>query len=640
MPTIDYWIQIENHAWDTVPWERYGPGVFGTDRMTGKQFPRGASPATLISPETLVTRNVYMHLPLTEDALILRRYTANWAKPDDRKVNPWDLNEPDPTDNGTMGTIPGPVIECNAGTRDTVVVHFRNKDFRKNKSVKARAHSLHPHGFVFKPTSDGAYPLTPPDPAPINAVGPEAALWAQVGVTGPNKQGDRVPPGGTFTYTWETLGWPSTAGVWLYHDHSICDMENVEAGAIGIIVIHNVPADTNNDFLITPADLPNGTFTDSPVSITCFPFDFEVERVGILPHDLSGLGLTEGLSPGMGGMPGMSGMPGAAPRAKAVKSSRGGGNPKPGANVGPPVLERLIQRGDLLLEANADFSIFRRYCIRNYRNPPSQALYLLLFHSLDKGPPGQMYINGRTFLGNTPTLIAGTSTKMRFGVVGMGSDFHTFHIHGHRWIIPGPHGNNPGAIQGSPLDTPVSQFEDTRTFGPANSFVFTLDEKLGSFMRAGGNLSSDDAKGEWHMHCHVLGHMMMGMMGSLLVIGGGEIAGNLPKGEECPADIQGGGGGLVPVSIKSITFDPPSIMINKGDKVRWTNTVAVPHTVSSNKSAGQAFTCAPVSAEVFDSGATPMNLNDTFEHVFNTAGTFAYHCEVHGCTMPGNVTVM
>ena len=36
------------------------------------------------------------------------------------------------------------------------------------------------------------------------------------------------------------------------------------------------------------------------------------------------------------------------------------------------------------------------------------------------------------------------------------------------------------------MDTPVSQFEDTRTFGPANSFVFTIDGQSGSFMRAGG----------------------------------------------------------------------------------------------------------------------------------------------------------
>ena len=53
----------------------------------------------------------------------MRRYTKDWKAPDDRKVNPWDLNEQDPTDGGTMGTIPGPTIECNVG--DTVRMHSK-----------------------------------------------------------------------------------------------------------------------------------------------------------------------------------------------------------------------------------------------------------------------------------------------------------------------------------------------------------------------------------------------------------------------------------------------------------------------------------------------------------------------------------
>jgi plastocyanin len=88
-----------------------------------------------------------MFKPLTDkdgaiDALILRRYkpptkknqSDAWTVPDDRKVNPWDLNEPDPTDKGTMGTIPGPVIECNVG--DKVIVHFRNLDMRTKSVTK------------------------------------------------------------------------------------------------------------------------------------------------------------------------------------------------------------------------------------------------------------------------------------------------------------------------------------------------------------------------------------------------------------------------------------------------------------------------------------------------------------------------
>jgi hypothetical protein len=275
MATIEYWIQIENHAWDVAP--------NNIDRMTGQDMSAitgGAAPVdkVLLSPETGVARMKTMFKPLPEDALILRRYTENWAAPDDRKVNPWDLNEPDPTDNGSMGTIPGPVIECNVG--DSVVVHFRNRDKRADKPLEARTHSLHPHGFVFATQSDGAYPLSPPDPT--QPVGDEAAAWTSVGV-GALKQGDRIPPDGTFIYTWDTIGWPTTAGVWLYHDHSICDMENVRAGAIGIIVIHN--ADDPDDVIAPPP--PGDSPIGSPVTLRCQPSPFDVP---VLAHDLLALG--------------------------------------------------------------------------------------------------------------------------------------------------------------------------------------------------------------------------------------------------------------------------------------------------------------------------------------------------------------
>src|SRR6266853_65694 len=276
MATIEYWIQIENRAWDVCPHNK--------DRMTGQtlKVKEGTNPVgvKITSPGTGTTKIVTMFKPLRDsdgkvtDALILRRYQPPssrhpdpWTVPADRKVNPWDLNEPNPTDTGTMGTIPGAVIECNVG--DKVIVHFRNQDTRSGKALKARTHSLHPHGFVFAPTSDGAYPLSPPDPS--QPVGPEAAEWTSVGVSG-FKKGDRVPPGGTYTYTWQTFGWPTTAGVWLYHDHSICDMENVQQGAIGIVVIRN-PADPEDD---TNLDLPGGSFNGLPTFIRCFPFPFPV----------------------------------------------------------------------------------------------------------------------------------------------------------------------------------------------------------------------------------------------------------------------------------------------------------------------------------------------------------------------------
>jgi FtsP/CotA-like multicopper oxidase with cupredoxin domain/plastocyanin len=630
MAVIDIWVQIENHAWDTVP-HRF-------DRMTGQDFNSGSVLVNLTSPVTHATRNnVRMYKPLMDgtnvgEALILRRYTPNWAAPDDRKINPWDLNEPDPTDTGTMGTIPGPVIECNVG--DTVKVHFRNMDSRAGKDPKARTHSLHPHGFVFKPTSDGAYPLSPPDPSqPVAGPPDETALWAAISMTGPNKMGDRVPPGGTFTYEWDTFGWPTTAGVWLYHDHSICDMDNVNLGAIGIIVIHN-PADTDNDFVVTAADLPNGSFTDSPVVITCFPFPSPFP-VKILPHDLSGLGLTSDLAPRMGDMGEMGAM------EEAPKSRRAAGAHRPSANVGPPILERLMDHDGILLEANAQFTAIARFCIRHYRTPPSKAMYLMLFHELT-GAPG-MAINGRVFLGNTPTMVAGTSTKMRFGVVGMGNaSFHTFHLHGHRWIIPGPDGTTPSAIKNSPQVQAVSQFEDTRIFGPANSFVFTIDGAAGSFMRAGGP-SADDAKGEWHMHCHVLSHMMQGMMGSLLIIGGGEVAGALPRGVACPTGTITQPNTVV---VKNFAFTPNMLTVSSGTTVIF-DFQESPHSVTTVSHTGASNTIeingGPGGNNPANAGTPvpfPPNVQISRTVTGNPGDMINYQCGIHGAAMPGMIQII
>src|SRR4030095_9136625 len=85
------------------------------------------------------------------------------------------------------------------------------------------------------------------------------------------------------------------------------------------------------------------------------------------------------------------------------------------------------------------------------------------------------------------------------------------------WAVPGPGGTavpqeDPDSFQNSAQIKAISQFEDTRTFGPAHSFVFTIKE--GEFF----GTRDDVPQGEYHMHCHVLGHMDMGMMGSLLIL--------------------------------------------------------------------------------------------------------------------------
>jgi FtsP/CotA-like multicopper oxidase with cupredoxin domain len=90
-----------------------------------------------------------------------------------------------------------------------------------------------------------------------------------------------------------------------------------------------------------------------------------------------------------------------------------------------------------------------------------------------------MTIDGRAFVGNTPVFRAKVGDLVQWDVMAMGSDFHTFHVHGHRWSIDG-------------------MSRDTQTVGPAESFRIRWRE---------------DAPGTWLYHCHVEDHMMHGMIG-------------------------------------------------------------------------------------------------------------------------------
>ena len=90
-----------------------------------------------------------------------------------------------------------------------------------------------------------------------------------------------------------------------------------------------------------------------------------------------------------------------------------------------------------------------------------------------------MCINGRSFAGNTPTVQAKVGQDVAWHVFGMDNNFHTFHIHGHRWKDSG------GA------------FVDCPTVGPNETITARYIE---------------DNPGRWLYHCHVFSHQM-GMAG-------------------------------------------------------------------------------------------------------------------------------
>ena len=93
---------------------------------------------------------------------------------------------------------------------------------------------------------------------------------------------------------------------------------------------------------------------------------------------------------------------------------------------------------------------------------------------------GFQTINGRAFIGNTPVFESRVGETVQWDVIAMGDEFHTFHVHGHKWRTEA----------GTP--------EDTRGLGPAESFRVRWKE---------------DAPGTWLYHCHVETHMAQGMIG-------------------------------------------------------------------------------------------------------------------------------
>jgi plastocyanin len=77
------------------------------------------------------------------------------------------------------------------------------------------------------------------------------------------------------------------------------------------------------------------------------------------------------------------------------------------------------------------------------------------------------------------------------------------------------------------------------------------------------------------------------------------------------------------VSIVDFAFQPGTLTVSVGARVTWTNTGQATHTTSAN--GGQ-----------WDSGL--LSPGSTFSFTFSSAGSFAFHCNVHP-SMTGTITV-
>lgn len=69
------------------------------------------------------------------------------------------------------------------------------------------------------------------------------------------------------------------------------------------------------------------------------------------------------------------------------------------------------------------------------------------------------------------------------------------------------------------------------------------------------------------------------------------------------------------IQIKDFAFSSKELKIKKGDSVTWTNFDAIKHTVTSD-SRGEL-------------NSKLLSANENYQHTFNDAGIFNYHCAPH-----------
>lgn len=98
---------------------------------------------------------------------------------------------------------------------------------------------------------------------------------------------------------------------------------------------------------------------------------------------------------------------------------------------------------------------------------------------------------------DVPVLEARLGERVEFIAIGHGNNFHTFHLHAHRWAD-----NRTGLLDGPHDRTPLI---DNKDLNPGSSFGFQVIAGEGV------------GPGAWMYHCHVQYHADAGMVGVFLV---------------------------------------------------------------------------------------------------------------------------
>lgn len=141
--------------------------------------------------------------------------------------------------------------------------------------------------------------------------------------------------------------------------------------------------------------------------------------------------------------------------------------------------------------------LFGALIVRRQRDPLPVRTYVTAFGdlmtiNLRRYPDTDTYDPDNPQPGPT-CFVANQGQRIEFVMIAMGTDMHTWHLHGHSWAD-----TRTGVIEDVPWADSVPII-DNKTIGPGDSFGFQV---------IAGELSGP---AHWMLHCHMQQHSDMGM---------------------------------------------------------------------------------------------------------------------------------
>jgi len=328
---------------------------------------------------------------------------------------------------------------------DRLHIHVRNAD-------PGDCHSFHLHGLHYGIDSDGAWPF---------------GVRSHDG-----RRSDEILPGQSWTYVFEAMD--ETIGPWVFHDHVRGIGCNINRGLFGGLIVRD-PRATCADHEI-PLFVHQMAGTGSATSFesgtlsggATFSFTFPA-TVGTIAYHCAIHG------------PSMAG------QVQVVSGGPPSANVTIGDNFFNPALATIGPGGTVTWTNTGtnDHIVFA-----------------------PGGGTAQYCLNGRTYVGNTPLIVAEAGQRLRWYLFNMdvGDVWHNFHPHSARWQLPAPPGT---ASDVHPLSPAQSFLIDTEAPEPVRLPCRLEDLQCDPPAKA----CRVRVRADFLFHCHLEEHMMAGLAG-------------------------------------------------------------------------------------------------------------------------------